>query len=346
MRKIIISLFLFPCFLGWPPGGGLARAEALKLAPDAPDRYVVQKGDTLWAISGRFLQSPWRWPELWGMNKDQIKNPHLIYPGDVLVLDRRGAEGPRLSKEMETVKRPPRVRVEASPREAIPTIAASDLQPFLAKPLVVDAQGLDGAPRIVALQEGRVIASAGDLVSVVGLPRDQGRMWDIYEPGNPLQDPASGEVLGYEAVYLGTGRVFRHEGKSAILQIVRSSQEILIGARLVRATEPTPMNFVPKAPQRQVSGLVISAYGGNTEAGPTAVVAINKGERDGLAPGDVLRVRAGQDRATVERGRASAAVPDLDIGLLMVFRTFDRVSYALVMQATRQVAPLDRVENP
>lgn len=344
MRKSIISLFLFPCFLLWPPVGGV-QAQPLQLAPDAPDRYVVQKGDTLWAISGRYLQSPWRWPELWGMNKEQIKNPHLIYPGDVLVLDRRGP-APLLSKEMETVKLSPQVRVESSTREAIPTIPASAIRPFLAKPLVVDLQALNGAPRIVAMQEGRVIASAGDLLSVAGLPQDQGLLWDIYELGDALKDPGTGETLGHEAVHLGTGRIVRHEPLATVVEVVDSNQEILLGARLVKAVEMPYVNFVPKAPQRRISGFVISTYGGSTEAGPTAVVAINKGKRDGLEPGDVLRVRAGQGRATVERGRSAEAAPDQNIGLIMVFRTFDRVSYAMVMQANRQVAPLDTIENP
>lgn len=340
MRKIIISLLLFPAFLALP-----AAADQLKLAPNAPDRYVVQKGDTLWDISGRFLSDPWRWPELWGMNKDQVKNPHLIYPGDVLVLDRSGA-APRLTRGMETVKLSPRARETATDRAAIPTIATSELRAFLARPLVIDEGGLDGAPRIAATQEGRVIASAGDLVGVTGLPPDQGLAWDIYEPGKALKDPETEEILGYEAVHLGAGRVYRFDQPTSIVEVTAANQEILTGSRLVRATDPSVVNFVPRAPEKPISGRIINNYRAGTEVGPNAVVVINRGRRDGVEPGHVFQILPNEGRANFERGAQNFQVPQIRIGLVMAFRVFDRVTYGLVMDATRPIGLGDVVRNP
>jgi hypothetical protein len=340
MRKIIISLLLFPGFLAWPAG-----ADTLQVAADAPDRYVVQKGDTLWGISGRFLNEPWRWPELWGMNKDQIKNPHLIYPGDVLVLDRSGA-APRLVRGMETVTLSPRAREVSTDREAIPTIPASELRAFLARPLVIDIDGLDGSPRIAAQQEGRVIGSAGDLVGVTGLPKDGGLVWDIYEPGKALKDPETEEVLGYEAVHLGAGRVYRHAEPTSIVEITRAYQEILTGSRLVKAADPGLINFVPRAPEKEIAGRIINNYRAGTEVGPNAIVVINRGRREGVEPGHVFQVQPNESRANFERGAKNTQVPPVRIGLLMAFRVFDRVTYALVMEARRPIALGDVVSNP
>ncbi|MFZ5557001.1 MAG: LysM peptidoglycan-binding domain-containing protein [Pseudomonadota bacterium] len=340
MRKIIISLLLFPGFLALG-----AIADELKLAPDAPDRYVVQKGDTLWDISGRYLRDPWRWPQLWGMNKDQVKNPHLIYPGDVLVLDRSGGT-PRLARGMETVKLSPRVRETSTGRNAIPTIAAADLRAFLARPLIIDANGLDGSPRIAATQEGRVIASAGDLVGVTGLPRDQGLVWDIYEPGKALKDPETEEILGYEAVHLGAGRVYRFEDPISIIEITAAKEEILTGSRLVKASDPGVINFVPRAPEKDISGRIISNYRAGTEVGPNAIVVLNRGRRDGVAPGHVFQVMPNEGRANFERGAKNIEVPPIRIGLVMAFRVFDRVTYALVMDAKRPIGLGDVVRNP
>jgi hypothetical protein len=340
MRKIIISLLLFPGFLALP-----ASADDVTLAPNAPDRYVVQKGDTLWGISGRYLRDPWRWPELWGMNKDQIKNPQLIYPGDVLVLDRSGG-APRLAKGMETVRLSPRARETASTRNAVPTIAVQDLQAFLARPLIIEPGGLDGAPRIAAMQEDRVIGSAGDLVGVSGLPRDQGLVWDIYEPGKALKDPETGEFLGIEAAHLGTGRVYRFDEPTSIVEIVASNEEILIGNRLVKATEPGVVNFVPRAPDRPISGRIIQNYRAGTEVGPNAIVVIDRGRRNGVEPGYVFQVLPNEGRANFGGGVKNTQVPPVRIGLVMAFRVFERVTYALVMDAARPIGLGDVVRNP
>lgn len=339
MRNIIISLFLLLSF-----SAPAVFGDELKLAPDAPDRYVVKKGDTLWAISGRYLTDPWRWPELWGWNKEQIRNPHLIYPGDVLVLDRSGAV-PRLEVAASTVKLSPKVRAEPLADAPIPTIPRDIIDPFLAQPLVIEATGLDRAPRIVATSETRVIVSTGDRIGVVGLPQDQGLDWDVYQPGKPFIDPDTKEILGYEAVHLGSARALRF-GDVSSMEIVRVRQEIVRGDRLVKAAAQSLQPYVPHAPEKKLTGRVISTYRGSFEVGPKDIVVINRGTRDGIETGHVLAIRPDEGRINGSRKRSTNTVPFQRIGLLMVFRPFDRVSYAMVMEASGPVALMNVVETP
>jgi nucleoid-associated protein YgaU len=196
-------------------------ADAPAIKEGAPDRYVVQKGDTLWSISGRYLKEPWRWPELWKMNQEQMKNPHLIFPGDAIVLDRSSGEAKLQLVQLETTKLEPRIRVERSSRDALPSIAPSVIEPFLSKPLVVSANELDGAARIVAASESRVTLGAGDRAFVQGITKDKGDQWQIFRRGDPLIDPDTNEILDYEATYLGDAHVRQH-GEVATIDIVRS----------------------------------------------------------------------------------------------------------------------------
>ncbi|MGH8729449.1 MAG: LysM peptidoglycan-binding domain-containing protein, partial [Burkholderiales bacterium] len=204
MRKFITALLI-----SWAATSYSAEVE---LTDSPPDRYTVVKGDTLWDISGRFLKKPWRWPEIWQMNKEEIKNPHLIYPGDVIVLDLSGAS-PRLKllaggkSGRETIKLSPTARIENISSQAIPAIPPAAIEPFLSNPLVVEQNGLAHAPRILAPQEDRVSLGAGDKAYVSGLTNDKGNRWQIYRHGKALVDPDSHQVLGYEAVYLGDARV-------------------------------------------------------------------------------------------------------------------------------------------
>lgn len=379
MQKAIISLIL----LITPALSLAAAAPALKDA--APDRYVVQKGDTLWSISGRYLKEPWRWPELWKTNKEQLKNPHLIFPGDVIVLDRSGDEARLQLVQLETVKLQPRARAERSARDAVPSIAPSVIEPFLSKPLVVSADELDSAPRIVATAESRVTLGAGDRAFVKGISKNQGDQWQIFRRGDPLIDPETREILGYEATYLGEARVRQH-GEVATIDIVRSVQEIYQDDRLVPPGKQAPVfSYMPHPPQVPVRGRIISAYGSLQETGPLSIVAISKGSKDGLAVGTVLAIERSQTTARYNlrtepmfgrsgitgsstprvyyteplpprdklfaRGEAVtrdniAKLPDDRYGLIMVFRTFDRASFALVMEASRPVSITDFVTNP
>ena len=347
MRNIIIAL-LSACTLF----AAAVHADELQIKEDAPDRYVVVKGDTLWAISGRFLKSPWRWPEIWRMNKDEIKNPHWIYPGDVVLLDR--ANGTlRLSKNEKYrgrgyEKREPQARVEpGSPNLAIPIISPADIGPFLSQPLVIEKDGLENAPRIIANEEGRVVIGAGNRAYVTGLSADGTKQWHVFRPGKPLIDPETKEVLGYEAIYLGDARVLK-AGDPATIEIIKSTQEILRDDRLVAATNVELANFVPHAPSGLVHGRIISAYGGVAEVGKDSIITINLGSNQGIESGHVLAVLRAGDVAAYREGNKKHTVklPEERIGLALVFRVFDNVSYALVMNSDRSIKINDAVETP
>jgi hypothetical protein len=379
MQKIIISLILLLT----------SAANALAAGPDAlrenaPDSYTVVPGDTLWGISGRFLKEPWRWPEIWKLNQQQIRNPHLIYPGDVIVLDRAGMQL-RISRG-DTVRLSPKVRVEPLAAKAVPTISPADIEPFLSKPLVVGATELDGAARIIATDEDRVALGAGDVAYVEGVSKEQGGAWSIYRRGDPLVDPDTDQILGYLALYIGEAQV-RHFGEVSKIEITRSAQEVYAGDRLLPASKEAPVfSYVPRAPQKPVRGRIVSTYGNLVETGPKSIVALSRGSADGLEVGHVLAIYRAQPgaryalRTSPLWGRSGPSgddsprtyyseqltprdaslyperrpITELDLakfpseryGLLMVFRTFDRASFALVMEASRQVSLNDVVANP
>jgi len=309
--------------------------NVLEIRPDAPDRYVVVKGDTLWHISSRYLQTPWRWPELWRMNKDQIRNPHLIYPGDTLVLDR--ASGTLALERRETTKLQPQVYEEAL-RKAIPSIPVDIIEPFLSQPLVAAPGHLDGTPRIVGVQEGRVMLGAGDEAFASGIQGDN-KLWQIYRPGKAMVDPDSGEVLGHEAIYLGEANLEK-AGQPALLKISAAKQEIGRGDRLVQSEVSLLTNYVPHRPDGNPVAKVMSLYGRGQLAGQHSIITINRGKRDGIEAGHVLALqRAGRtvELRTDTHAKETVQLPEDRYGLIFVFRTFDRVSYALVMHADRPV---------
>ncbi len=349
MRNIIIALLTtFTLF------SGCVFADELQLREDAPDRYVVVKGDTLWAISGRFLKSPWRWPEIWRLNKEEIKNPHWIYPGDVVLLDRRTGSLRLVKNEKyqkyqgrDFVKLSPHARVEQNERVAIPIISPADIGPFLSQPLVIEKDGLDGAPRIVANEEGHVVIGAGSRAYVTGLTPGGPKQWHIFRPGKELVDPETKNILGYEAIYLGDARVLKY-GETSTIEVVKTTQEILRDDRLVAVTNVELANFVPHAPASAVRGLVISAYGGVAEAGRGSIITLNRGTQDGLEIGHVLALSRTGEVAAYRAGdkKQTIKLPEERYGLVLVFRVFDHVSYALVMQSTLSVNVGDVVETP
>ncbi len=363
-------------------------ADAGALKDDAPDRHIVVPGDTLWSISGRFLKDAWKWPELWKMNQEQIKNPHRIYPGDVIVLDRSSGQL-RLEQSSGgssgTVKLSPRIRGTSLDAAAVPSIPPSVIEPFLSRPMVVSENELDNAPRITATQENRVATGAGDTVYVGGLTKEMGTLWQVFRRGDALIDPDTGEVLGYVATYLGEARVLKF-GDQSTVAITRSAQEIYAGDRLLPAGKQQPtFSYVPRAPGNSVRGRIISTYSGLWETGPTGIVALSKGAKDGLEVGHVLAILRSQSTARYEmrnsalfgnqgfggdsprtyyaeelnvrngplysRGQPISAsqaanLPDERYGLVMIFRTFDRAAFGMVMQSSRPVALNDVVTNP
>jgi nucleoid-associated protein YgaU len=370
LRKSITALAFFAISAA---AGAQAPSAPLTIKPDAPDRYVVVPGDTLWGISQKFTDSPWRWPELWGFNKDQIRNPHLIYPGNVIVLDRargqltvgeaagpaQGAPGtgtasapapaPRTSGEPGTVKLGPRLRAESIAKEQIPSIPANIIEPFLSRPLVIEPDGLDKAPTIVGTQSDRVILATGNRGYVRGMGDSKEPMWYVFRPGPPLVDPDTNQTLAYEAIYLGTAQLER-PGEPSTVMLTTSVQEVAAGDKLVAAGRPQPITYAPHSPPSKISGRVISIYGSPGkvgEAGPQSIISVNRGARDGLEVGHVLALYTlGGSVRDVSAQGAIIKLPDERAGLAFVFRVFNRVSYALVMNISKPIGPLDVVQTP
>lgn len=378
MFRYIITPLLICCLTAH------AAADDVQLKADHPDRHVVVKGDTLWGISGQFLKNPWLWPQVWQMNRSQIKNPHLIYPGDVVVLD-MSSGSPQLRLLRETVTLQPGIREEALEKEAIPTISPNIIAPFLTQPLVIDNDNLKDAPWIVASSDKRVILSPGTRIYVNKLNEGDGLLWHIYREGKPLVDPDTREQLGVEATYLGDARVTKY-GEPATASIVTAKEEIFAKDKLVVAPDTLQNSFVPHAPEIEVLGRVLSIYGGLAETGKSSIITINRGSNDGIEVGHVLAVnRQGalvknpnapppkgwweKFKSDNETSRSKGYIdyskttkeskekqetasgdfihlPNERVGLVMVFRTFDRVSYGLVMQASEPINTGDVVETP
>ncbi len=342
---------------GAAPAAGEAAGEPLLQNP-VPDRYVVKQGDTLWDISARFLRTPWRWPEVWGINKDAIDNPHLIYPGDVVILDLSGGT-PRLrldgaddggasrwsDAQMQLSRLSPQMRSSDLARMPIPTIPAKLIEPFLARTLIVDAAQVAAAPTIVAATDNRVAVSAGDTAYVTGVKDPNQPHWQVYRQGRVFQDPDTKEVLGFEAVYLGDADVLGR-GDVSTMHIAKATQEITVGDKLAIAPPQRNAPFVPRAPDQQIKGKVIAGSDNSVfEMAPYSTIIINQGERNGLQSGHVLGLY--HSEGSIPNGRNKPIpLPEQRYGLVLVFRVFDKMAYGLVMSASRPVHVLDTVRNP
>ncbi len=320
------------------------------LNPRHPDTYVVQSGDTLWDIASMFLRDPWYWPEIWQINP-QVANPHLIYPGDILSLAYLNDGRPVVTLERGQPAGPverlsPRVR--SQPLEgAISTIPYETLASFLSRPSLLTEEQIKGAPYVFAHREG-LMGSAGRDVYARGTDAAEGSVFNVVHVGEELVDPDDNEVLGYEGLYVGQGRI-RRSGDPATVYLLDGTRETLAGDYLFSEETPTPFNFLPRAPEQDVEGRIISVIDGVSLIGQYQVVAINRGERHGLEPGHVLRIfQTGDVVEDDVRGGFGDKVrlPDELAGTMMVFRTFDRMSYALVMEATTAIEVLDTVRNP
>ena len=355
-----------------------------ELSPNAPEEYTVKRGDTLWAISGMFLKSAWRWPELWGMNMEEVRNPHLIFPGQHLVLEKvdgRALLRLRASGEgvgampTETIRVTPRTRIEPlADSGAVPTLQTHLIEPFLAEPVIIDEAALLRAPRIVAAPENRVLITRGDRAYARGLAasplmlRVAGRedAYRVFRNARPIKDPITSAVLGYEAMYLGKASLVRGEtremvrnsgGKEqdlavpATIDIVSAKEEMRVGDRLLPEPPREFLSYVPHAPAGPVTGgLIVSVYGNAVSiAGQSQVVVINKGTADGMEMGHVLAILKDGERR-VDRSqpgeRTDIKLPSERNGLLMVFRPFEKLSYALILEITDTVKIGDRVANP
>jgi len=346
---LLISLLLATA------AGGLFAQQGggIPLNPAHPDSYVVKPGDTLWGISSIFLRDPWYWPEIWYVNP-QVANPHLIFPGDVLTLvyvdgqpqirsSRAGVEAASGTNRLS-----PRIREEPL-TGAVDTIPYEVIGPFLGKGMVLAKDEIDGLPHIVALRDDRLVGAAGHDVYVRGKVAGDEAIYSVVHIGDKLVDPDDGDVLGYEGIYVADGRI-RRTGDPATLELTNSQREAMKGDRLIAEPAPLPLHFEPRAPDRPVEGRVMHVEGGVTQIGQYEVVVINRGARDGLAPGHVLTVWQVGDRVAdpIDSGLFGRKVqlPDERAGTLMVFKTYDRLSYALIMQAEGPIHTLDKVRNP
>lgn len=384
MNKRIITLLMLSCL------SFNSFAQDILLQKDAPDRHVVVKGDTLWGISGKFLKDPWQWPKVWRMNRSQIKNPHLIYPGDVVVLD-TSSGSPQLKLVRETVVLEPGIIEEPLDAEAIQTISPSVITPFLSQPLLIENGQLDSSPRIISGPDNRVILSPGTRVYINDIKEGTGTHWNIYRPGEQLTDPDTQQVIGTEAIYLGDVDIARY-GAPATGDIVRAKEEIFAKDRLVVSADEFKSSFVPHAPETEINGRILRIYGGVAEGGPNTVVSINRGKNDGLEEGHVLAIKRygkvitdpeykdektnqvtpedknlkelnfdvttdpdGKKIVNFEKDTKQTNValkpgqiklPDERVGLLMVFRTFDKVAYGLIMNSSDAIYTLDAVQTP
>ena len=336
-------------------------ADTLAIRENAPDRHVVVKGDTLWDISATFFKDPWKWQQIWGLNKDSIKNPHWIYPGDVVLLDRATgtlhvgeagvapppAAAAEVSHADNIIKLSPRAREIVSDRDAVPLIPFDAIAPFLAKPLVFDDASLPGMPTLVGTYEQRTLLGFNDIAYVNNLPADKGTEWQVYRLGQAFVDPDSKEVLGHEVSYLGEASVEKFAIISE-LRITKAVSEIAKGDFFVQSTQAHSHRFVPHAPNTHVVAKVISIYGGVNQAGQNAIITLNKGTRDGLEDGHVLALY--QKGEILEGGsifkRKNITLPNLRYGLIFVFRVFEKVSYALVLQTQLPVQLSDTAQTP
>ena len=334
-----------------------------ELAPNAPDSYTVVPRDTLWGISKVFLKSPWRWPELWGMNLEQIRNPHLIYPGQVLFLDKTGGRARlRLGQAPTsdgTVKLSPRVRSTDLGDGALASIPFNLIEPFLNEAVIFQNNELEAAPRIVATQEGRVLVARGETAYVRGGDLSNGTDYRIFREPKPLIDPTTRELLGYEATYVGSAEYTRKgetrvdaSGKSEIIPatfvVTSVRQEAGVGDRLAVVPPREFTNYAPHAPQGPMDGQIVSLYGDALTAGQNQIVALNRGARDGMERGHVLALIRNGDRVVdkTDPSRPVIKLPDERHGLLFVFRVFDRMSYALILSVKEPVSPGDRFAQP
>ena len=350
-------------FMGLAGAGMGAQATTCAFLPNAPDQHEVVKGDTLWGISGKFLEHPWCWGQVWGMNREEIHNPHWIYPGQIVYFDRAAGRlrlGRRLGVDGDESARDtrlsPQLRAEGLGKDAVTSIPSGVIEPFLSQPLIIEADQLKSAPRIVATGENHVFLGKGDKAYVRGDLKG-GSSFQVFRPGKPLKDPVTHAVLGYEAFYLGTITlsVAAKPGADVHTFIVATAKEEMgVGDQLVQAP-PTPMrNYAPHPPERQVDGRVMSIYGGVTYAGQNQVVSVNRGEVDGLDIGSVLQLyhkgKTVPDTTASKgwsgMGNPQVSLPDEQYGTLFVFRVFKHIAYGLIMQVTEPVEVGDVATSP
>ena len=323
--------------------------KKIELKSNHPQEYRVQVGDTLWGISSKFLKDPWLWPNVWSANS-QISNPHLIYPGNLirlvyingkpqLTISRRGAPMVKLSPQGHEIPfdRP------------IPTIPMNAILPFLTKNRIVSKRELKKAPYVVHTQEGRIMAGAGDVIYVRGIKKDTHKYFIIMRGGKVYKDPKTKEILGYEAKFIGDSKMQAFSKKVSTHYLTKSTREVLIGDRVFPSDQHiTNQSFIPHAPKDNIDGRIIAVMDGVSQIGQHQVVVINRGSRDGIEVGHVLGIyqKGKKIKDRVRKKRGGVTLPKSKAGVIMVFKAFDKLSYAVVMRAQTNMSVLDAIGKP
>lgn len=333
------------------PAAAASRCGFLK---NAPDQHVVVPGDTLWGIAGRFLEQPWCWPQVWDLNREQIRNPHWIYPGQIVYFDRVNGRL-RLGKSVGdgaangTVRLSPQIRSENLAKDAISSIPPNIIEPFLTQPLIIEADEMANAPRIVATNEGHVFLGKEDKAYVRGELGDT-TVFQVYRPARPLKDPNSDAILGYEAVYLGIvklDRSARTENEAHRFIVDNVKQEMGVGDRLVPMPATPLVNYVPHRPDAPLDASVVSVYGGVGSAGRNDIITVSVGSRQGVDIGTVLDLyRTGSVIKDTTDNNRPVQLPPERYGSLFVFRVFNNLSYGLVMSVSDVVQIGDAARTP
>lgn len=338
MKKLVFTLFALCLSVS-------AWADEVRLKSSHPDRYTVVKGDTLWDISNTFLQTPWMWPEIWHVNP-QIENPHLIYPGDVIKLIYLDGK-PRLTLERSgNVKLSPKVRAQPI-GDAIPSIPLDEINNFLSRSRVVTTAEMEAAPHVLTGAEQHLIVGAGDKLYARGNFDDGAQVYGVYRAGQRFIDPNTNELLGLQALDIGTVKMLTEKGDLGTFDVTRTTEEIRIADRLLPHEErAVDSMFYPSLPEEGLEGVIMAVEGGVNQVGPLSVVALNRGTREGVEVGNVMAIYKDggviRDRVKGDLVR----LPDEKAGLLMVFRTFEKMSFALVLEASRPLAVNDKVQRP
>jgi nucleoid-associated protein YgaU len=340
VRYLITAIFLLVSTI----------SHALTLKPDAPERYTVKKGDTLWGISERYTDDAWQWPNIWYQNS-QIKDPHLIFPGDILGLMTIGGKVKvavvERGIESRTIKMSPTARIEPI-ESAIPTIPMDAIMPFITRNRIVEVGELEAAPYILAAGGGRIMNGAGGVAYGRGdFSNGVANAYGIFRASIVYKDPVTEEILGLEAKEIGLANVISNEKDIVKLDLIKTNQQIIEGDRLL-TTENRQLvtRFQPKAPDDYIDGFIISVPGGVTQIGQYNMIVINKGKRDGISEGSMLDI---MKRGEVVRDRTKkeeVRLPPEKAGQLMVFRVYEKLSYALVTKATRSLNVGDQVRSP
>ena len=325
-------------------------APKIRMKQNHPKKYIVKKGDTLWDISSIFLKDAWYWPEIWQKNP-QLQNPHLIFPGDVLTLIMVNGQPKILINESPVRQRKASPQIRRSALEAnIPVIPGDAIRQFVIRPRVITKKELDASPYIVGSTDEHMILATGNRIYIRGELDKERVRYTVFRPNEELRDPDTDELLGYEAIYAGEAHIDKY-GDPATGTLTSTEREVLVGDRLLPIDKSSVLNlYQPHIPEDKVNARIVSLFNALFGAAKYQVVILNKGARDGIEVGHILASYTKglniRDRYNETGKTTKVVLPDEKSGLMMVFRTFDQVSYALIVESTNVIRSGDTVRSP